>query len=469
LANAGAVPFGQAGGGRKPLLTLWQIIQMNLGFLGLQFSFGLQQNNMSPIYTYLGADEGSLPVLWLAGPMTGLIIQPIIGALSDRTVTRWGRRTPYFLIGAIFCSIGLFFMPYSSSLWMAASLLWILDAANNVTMEPYRAYVKDRLDEEQHRVGFLTQSSFTGLAQMLAYSAPSVFVGLGMDMNAVDANGIPDTAKLAFAIGAVLSISTIIWSVFAVRELPLTEAEITQMQSESMGVGTTLRDIWTAIVEMPHTMRQLAFVKLFQWYAMFCYWQYVGLSYARTAFLTDDGDSAAFRAANLAYGEAGAFYNFVAFASALAMVPIVKRLGVKTVHAACLIASGIGMLMIPGVTATEGATIFGLRINAPLALLIPMIGIGLGWGSIMGNPYIMLAGSIPPERTGIYMGIFNMFIVIPMLFQIFSFWAFGIYDLLGSNPSHILYFAGVLMLCGAVATMFVRLEPSVKPQPLAAN
>jgi maltose/moltooligosaccharide transporter len=459
MAGGGAVPFGQAGGGRKPRLSLWQIIQMNLGFLGLQFSFGLQQNNMSPIYRYLGADYDAMPLLWLAGPMTGLIIQPIVGALSDRTVTRFGRRTPYFLIGAVFCSIALFFMPYSSTLWMAASLLWILDAANNITMEPYRAYVKDRLDEEQHRIGFLTQSSFTGLAQMLAYSAPSVFVGLGMDMNAVDANGIPDTAKLAFAIGAVLSISTILWSVLAVRELPLTDAEIAQMQSEPMGVSTTLKDIWRAIVEMPYTMRQLAFVKLFQWYAMFCYWQYVGLSFARTAFNTDDGDSPAFRAAQLAYGEAGAFYNFIAFASALAMVPIVRSLGVKTVHAACLVASGIGMLMIPGVTATEGATLLSYQINAPWELLVPMIGIGLGWGSIMGNPYIMLAGSIPPERTGIYMGIFNMFIVIPMLLQIFTFWGFGIYDRLGSDPRNILYLGGILMLCGAVATLFVRLKP----------
>ena len=456
MSAAGAAPAGSA---RKPLLTLWRIIQMNLGFLGLQFSFGLQQANMSPIYRYLGADYDSLPLLWLAGPMTGLIIQPIVGALSDRTVTRWGRRTPYFLIGAIFCSLALFFMPYSGTLWMAASLLWVLDAANNITMEPYRAYVKDRLDEDQHRVGFLMQSSFTGLAQMLAFAAPSLFVGFGMDANAVDANGIPDTAKLAFAIGAILSLSTIVWSVVAVPELPLSDAEVAHMQARPMGMGTMLRDIWEAIVAMPHTMRQLAFVKLFQWYAMFCYWQYVAVSYARSAFGTEDGASDAFRTAQLAYGEAGAFYNFIAFASALAMVPLVRRVGVKAVHAAALVASGLAMLTIPGVTASEGAVIFGVQINAPLALLLPMIGIGLGWGSIMGNPYIMLAGSIPPERTGIYMGIFNMFIVIPMLLQIFTFSVFDIYGLLGSDPRHVLYLAGAMMLCGAVATLFVRLDP----------
>lgn len=433
--------------GAKPRLSLMRIIEMNLGFLGLQFSFGLQQANMSPIYKYLGAEESSLPLLWLAGPMTGLIMQPIIGAMGDRTVTRWGRRTPYFVIGAIFCSLALLFMPYSSELWMAASLLWILDAANNITMEPYRAYVKDRLVADQHRIGFLTQSAFTGLAQTLAYAAPAIFVGLGMDVAAVDANGIPHTTRTAFVIGAALSLSTILWSVLRVRELPLGEAEIAQMRVRPMGPLNTLRDIRDAIVDMPQTMRQLACVKLFQWYAMFCYWQYVALSYARSAFGMTDAATGTFKTANLEYGEAGAFYNFIAFVSALAMVPIVKRAGVKAVHAACLIASGAAMLAIPQAQDQWG-------------LWLPMIGIGLGWGSIMGNPYIMLAGSIPPERTGIYMGIFNMFIVIPMMIQIFTFWAFDIYGLLGGDPRKVLHVAGVLMFLAAGATMAVRLKPA---------
>ena len=175
-----------------PLLSPRQIVQMNVGFLGLQFSFGLQQSNMSPIYSYLGAEESALPLLYLAGPVTGLLVQPIVGAMSDRTDSRWGRRTPYFLIGAILCSLALLAMPYSSALWMAAALLWILDAANNITMEPYRAYVSDRLQPQQHAQGFLTQSAFTGLAQTLSYLAPSLLVWLGMNRDAVDANGIPD-------------------------------------------------------------------------------------------------------------------------------------------------------------------------------------------------------------------------------------------------------------------------------------
>ena len=441
----------------KPHLPLWRIIQMNLGFLGLQFSFGLQQSNMSPIYKYLGAEESALPLLWLAGPMTGLIIQPIIGALSDRTVTRWGRRTPYFLIGAVLCSAALLFMPFSGTLLMAASLLWILDAGNNITMEPYRAYVSDRLDEDQHRVGFLTQSAFTGLAQTLAYAAPWAFVQFGMDPNAVSASGIPDTTKLAFLIGAILSLSTILWSVLSVRELPLSDAEIAEMRKRPMGVATTFRDIGDAIRDMPVVMRQLAWVKLFQWYAMFCFWQYVALSFSKSAFGTTDASTAEFRQAGLEYGLAGAFYNFIAFLSALLMVGVVKRYGAKFVHAGCLVAAGLAMMTIPSAASQN-------------ALWLPMIGIGLGWGSIMGNPYIMLAGSIPPERTGVYMGIFNMFIVIPMLLQIFTFWAFDLYDgLLGSDPRNVLYLAGTLMILAAAATLRISTAAGRGARPIVAT
>ena len=211
---------------RKPRLSLMRIIEMNIGFLGLQFSFGLQQANMAPIYKYLGADEANLPFLTLAGPMTGLLIQPLIGAMSDRTSSKWGRRTPYFLIGALVCSLGLLLMPYSSSLLMAASLLWMLDAGNNTTMEPYRAYVKDRLNDDQHEVGFLSQSAFTGLAQTLAYFAPSMLVyWFHVNKDAVDSHNIPQTAHISFMIGAVLSLSTILWSILRVPELPLTAKE----------------------------------------------------------------------------------------------------------------------------------------------------------------------------------------------------------------------------------------------------
>jgi len=241
----------------KPRLSLLRIIEMNIGFFGLQFSFGLQQANMGPIYGFLGADEATMPLLWLAGPMTGLIIQPIVGAMSDRTNSRFGRRTPYFLIGAIICTISLFLMPYSSALWIAASLLWILDAGNNITMEPYRAYVADRLVPDQRSIGFLTQSAFTGLAQTLSYLAPTLLTAF-VAQDVLDDNGIPVIVRIAFIIGAILSISTIVWSVWRVPELPMTEDEKAVLEKKPLTVKDTFAEIVDAIRDMPKPMRQLA-------------------------------------------------------------------------------------------------------------------------------------------------------------------------------------------------------------------
>ncbi len=429
----------------KPRLSLAGIVQMNLGFLGLQFSFGLQQSNMGPIYRYLGANEATLPLLWLAGPMTGLLIQPIIGAMSDRTISRWGRRAPYFLVGAVLCSLCLFAMPYSRSLWIAAALLWVLDAANNVTMEPYRAYVSDRLNPGQRSLGFLTQSAFTGLAQTLSYLAPSLLVWWGMDADRLDANGIPTITRIAFVAGAVISLSTILWSIIRVPELPLTTEQTAEMARVPLSVRQTIGDLRAAIIEMPAAMRQLALAMLFQWYAMFAYWQYIAFAIGRSVFHTADPATPGFRAAVLVSGQVGGFYNFVAFVTAFAMVPLARRLGAKIIHALCLLISGCAMLAIPGL-ATERA------------LFIPMIGIGLGWASMMGNPYVMLANAIPPARTGLYMGIFNMFIVIPMLVE--SATMPLIYrSELGGDPRKVLMLAGCAMLAAAMATLLVRTSP----------
>ncbi len=424
----------------KPRLSLLRIIEMNVGFFGLQFSFGLQQANMGPIYGFLGADEATMPLLWLAGPMTGLLVQPIIGAMSDRTQSSWGRRTPYFLIGAIICSISLFLMPYSSALWMAASLLWILDAGNNITMEPYRAYVADRLVPDQRATGFLTQSAFTGLAQTLSYLAPTLLTAF-VAKDVLDANGIPVIVKIAFIIGAILSISTIVWSVWRVPELPMTAQEKADLVGKPMTVKATLGEIGSAIKDMPRAMRQLSLAMLCQWYAMFAYWQYITFAVGRSIYDTSDPSSAAFRDATLTTQQAGALYNFIAFLGALLLIPIVRKLGARLVHAICLTASGAAMLLIPGV-------------ETPAALFALMLGIGIGWAGMMGNTYVMLADVIPPERNGIYMGIFNMFIVIPMLIQTLTMPLF--YEpLLGSDPRNVLLLGGVLMLVGAVATMFV--------------
>ena len=460
--NSPADPARFTPGARKPHLSLMRIIEMNLGFLGLQFSFGLQQGNMVPIYSWLGADEASLPFLQLAGPMTGLLIQPLIGALSDRTDSRFGRRTPYFLIGALICTLGLLAMPYSSSLLMAASLLWLLDAGNNTTMEPYRAYVSDRLNPDQHELGFLSQSAFTGLAQFLAFLSPSILVyWFGFDRNAVDAHNIPTITHVSVLIGAVLSITTIAWSILRVPELPTSDEQRAHIAAAPKSAIAALGEIWAAILDMPKAMRQMAWMSLFQWYGMLTYWNYASLSIARSVFHTADKTSAAYRDAVLTTQQLGAFYNLLGFAAAFAMVPVARRLGASLTHMACLALCGGGLFFMANLTGTATtppalfATLAMPELGSHLALLIPAFGLGLGWASIMGNPYVILAGSIPPERTGVYMGIFNMMIVIPMLINGLTFgWIYN--HVLGSDPRHAVAFAGALLLCAALTMLWVK-------------
>jgi maltose/moltooligosaccharide transporter len=434
----------------KPVLSIWRIILMNVGFFGIQFSFGLQQGNMGPIYSYLGASEAALPLLQLAGPVTGLVLQPIIGAMSDRTISRFGRRVPYFLIGAVLCTIGLFAMPYSPALWVAAVLLWLLDSANNITMEPYRAYVSDRLNPRQRTAGFLTQGAFTGLAQTLAYIAPTALVLLGMHRNALSANGIPAITRAAFVIGAVISITSILCSVLTVPELKSNAADIAAIRAQKPGVRATLAEIISAMRAMPGPMRQMAVMSLFQWYAMMAYWSYVIYSIAQSVYHTAAPASAGFRAAVLTNGQIGAWYNLIAFVAAFLMMPLSRRFGARRLHAVSLTACAISMLTIP-------------LIGDKSMLFIAVMGIGLGWASMMGNPYIMLANCIPPARTGVYMGIFNMFIVVPMLI-------FGLtmplifHPLLGGDPRNVLLLAGALMLLATLATLRIRTTaPTILP------
>lgn len=312
-------------------------------------------------------------------------------------------------------------------------------------MEPYRAFVSDRLDSRQHSIGFLTQSAFTGLGQTLSYLTPSILVVLGMNRDAVNRRGIPWITVGAFLIGAVFSIASVLWTVRTTPELPLTDAERARIRALPRGVGATLREIGEAARDMPKTMRQLALVKLFQWYAMFCYWQYIVLALAVTLFGTRDASTPGFREANLVNGQIGGFYNFVAFVAALGMVPFTRRFGPKVMHAFCLTLAGVAMLAIPEITSRA-------------LLFVPMVGVGLAWASMMGNPYVMLAGSVPPERVGVYMGIFNMFIVIPMMIQIFTLPLY--YEAwLGGNPANVIRLAGTLLVCAAVAVLFVQLPP----------
>ena len=426
----------------KQLLSVPQILNMNFGFFGLQYSFGLQQANMSPIYSYLGAEESNLPLLWLAGPMTGLIVQPIVGAMSDRTITRWGRRTPYFLIGAIFCSLALFIMPFSSTVWMAASVLWILDAANNITQEPYRAFVSDKLDKSQHSIGFLTQSAFTGLGQTLSYLTPFLLINFLAFGESDKIGRIPSTTLIAFLIGGVVSIGSIMWTLYTTKEIPLTDAEKETIRKAPSGWMATFSEIGLAIKEMPMAMRLMGPMMLFSWYAMFIYWQYIAKCLSKSLFDTVDATSPYFRKAELLTGPLGAFYNGVAFVSAFGMAWLAKKYGPKSIHGVCLFLAGLGMLSIP-------------MIKDQNLLFVPMIGLGLCWASMMGNPYIMLAGSIPAHRTGVYMGIFNMFIVIPMLLETFTIPMYYT-TWLGNNPVNALRLAGTLMILASLSVTLIQ-------------
>ena len=444
----------------KKQLNFWQIITMNFGFFGVQFSFGLQQSNMSAIYKYLGAEESELPMLWLAGPVTGLLVQPIIGAISDGTWSpRFGRRKPFFLIGAVIASLALIVMPYSSSIWMAAGLLWILDAANNIALEPYRAFISDKLPEKQYSFGFLVQSFFTGLGTTLANFTPGILVSFGiLALTDKMENGIPVSTYWAFGIGAAASIITILITVFTTSEYPPSKEEMKLLESSRKKGNILLKtfnDIVVAFKDMPLQMKQLIPVMFFPWFAMFCYWQYLTSALSLSLYNTLDQTTSYFNQAQLLTGNLNGTYNIVCFSIAFAMIPIAKKIGAKKLHFISLLIGGIGLICMPLLNDSDILFVlpFGDGIEVSQIYLFSF-GLGITWASMMAMPYQMLAASIPSGKTGIYMGIFNMFIVIPMIIQIFSVQYF-LYDLLGQNPINIIRLAGVFIILGGVFSLFV--------------
>lgn len=415
---------------------------MNVGFFGIQYSFGLQQSAVNPLYTFLDARPEELPLLNLAGPMTGLLIQPIIGAMSDKTWhPRWGRRKPYFLIGAIFCSLCLFAFPFSSALWMAVGLLWILDAANNTAMEPYRAFIADKLSDAQRSVGFLTQSFFTGFGITLANISLPLFQNFihGAALTSAGKPGIPYWVYGSFFVGGVCSIASVAWSVYKTPEIPPSAAELEKLRSERKGILTPFKEILIAIRDMPGVLWKLALVYLFQWYAMFCYWQFVSHSLAKSVYHAGLGDKAAYEQAVGLTGYVNGFYNVVTFLSAFGLVWCVKKLSARNVHFICLLMAAIALLSVP-------------HISNPYWLIAPMIGFGIAWASMMAVPYIMVVDSIPSEKYGVYMGVINMMIVVPMILQTLSF-GFIYKNLLGADPGMALTFAGILLFIAALLTM----------------
>lgn len=423
---------------KKPSLTFWQIFNMNVGFLGIQYSFGLQQTAINPIFLYLGAPEEMLPILNIAGPITGLIVQPIIGAMSDKTWSpKWGRRKPYFLIGAIIGSLCLFAFPTSPVLWFAVGLLWILDVGNNMAMEPYRAFVGDKLPEKQLSLGYQMQSLFVGAGILLANGSIVLFQYLFGGDSVEVAGEIPKWLYYSFYIGGILSITTILWSVFKTPEIPPSDEELKEINhTKTLPLGQRIAkpfaEISEAIKEMPSFMWKLGAVYLFQWYALFIYWQYITPLFKLT--LGYSTSEAASQSAQMSLT-----YNIVTMVVALALVPLTLRFGGKKVYALSLVGTGLALFAIPFIT-------------DPMLVLAPMVLFGIGWAAMMGIPYTMVSKVVPQERRGVYMGILNMMIVIPMGIETLTFGPIYKY-LLGGSAINGILFAGMFFIIAALLAL----------------
>ncbi len=424
---------------RKPERSFWQIWNMSFGFLGIQFGWGLQMANMSAIYEYLGARADQIPILWLAAPLTGMIIQPIIGQASDRTWGRLGRRRPYFLTGAILSSLMLLFMPNASALWMAAGMLWILDASINVSMEPFRAFVADILPEGQRTSGFAMQSLFIGLGAVVASALPWLLTNVfHMQQAAGDLRAIPTVTRLSFYIGAAAFFGAVLWTIVTTKEYPPEDLDAFR-KAKPRSTGA---EIMTAIREMPATMRRLGPVQLCTWLGLFCMWLYFPVAVAHNIFGADNTSSPQYQAGVQWGGNCFAVYSLVCFAFSFALPGLARKLGRKNTHTLCLLCGALGLMSV-------------MIIHNKYALLLTMVGVGIAWASTLSMPYAILAASLPPERTGVYMGIFNFFIVTPeILASVFFGWI--MIHLLNNNRIYAVVAGGGFMLIAAGLMQRVR-------------
>jgi maltose/moltooligosaccharide transporter len=429
----------------KPRLSFWQIWNMSFGFLGIQFGWGLQMANMSPIYKYLGASDEQIPLLWLAAPLTGFIVQPIIGAMSDRTWGPLGRRRPYFLAGAILSSLALVLMPNSGTLWMAAGLLWILDASINISMEPFRAFVADNLNEDQRATGFTMQSFFIGVGAVIAGLLPYVLKHwFGVTNETGGATAIPPNVKIAFYTGAAAFLGAVIWTICTSGEYPPEDlAAFRRKRSERSGLAHLIREIPDALREMPRTMKWLALVQFFTWLGLFCMWLHFSNA-VPVVFGATDKDSPLFKAGAEWAGVCYALKDGVTFIAAFVLMAAAYRFDRRHIHSVCLTLGALGLLSI-GFIHGESQKSFLL---GSLALG------GVAWASILSMPYAMLASALPPQRMGVYMGIFNFFIVLPEIIAALTFGPL-VKDFLGGNLVHAVMAGGVFMLLAAVITLFV--------------
>lgn len=429
-------------GAIKPRLSFWQLWNMSFGFFGIQFGFALQNANTSRIFSTLGADPDNLALYWLAAPVTGLLVQPIIGYLSDNTWhPKWGRRRPFFFIGAVLAAIALFLMPNSSVLWMAVAVLWLMDAAINVSMEPFRAFVGDKLDVSQQTAGYAMQTFFIGCGAVIASLLPTFFEAMGVSNEAVGGL-IPDTVRYSFYAGGAIFFLAVLWTVLTATEQPPADLETFNAERKhARSPGVAFREIVGGFTKMPKTMVQLAFVQFFTWIALFAMWIYTGSAIADNVFGTVDAQSSAFQSAGSWVGIMFAVYSGVSALAAFILPVFARATSRKTVHATCLAIGGLSLASIYFITDKQ-------------MLMLPMIGVGLAWASILTMPYAILAGSLPAKRMGYFMGLFNFFVVIP---QICSGLLLGgvTKHFFGGHTVQTLVLGGACMLIAAVLTLFV--------------
>lgn len=422
---------------------------MSFGFLGIQFGWGLQMANMSAIYEYLGAKPDQIPMLWLAAPLTGLLVQPIIGHLSDRTWSpRFGRRRPYFLVGAVLSSLALLAMPHASALWMAAGLLWILDASINVSMEPFRAFVADLLPPSMRTRGFAMQSLFIGLGASIASALPWMLTNwMGVTGGAPGA--IPEAVRLSFMVGAAAFFGAVLYTVLTTPEKPPVDlAAFEREKKASAGIGHGVQEILTAIRSMPITMRQLALVQVCTWLGLFCMWLYFPTAVAVNVFGAPDTTAPRYQEGVAFAGLCFTMYSVVCFAFALVLPRIARALGAKVTHALCLAAGAAGLISVS-------------IIHTPSLLMLSMLGVGIAWASTLSMPYAMLSTALPAGKTGVYMGIFNFFIVLPEIAAALGFgWVMN--HLLDNNRMAAVVSGGVFMLIAALLVLRVR-QPGDEP------
>ena len=496
----------------RPRLSFWQIWNMSFGFLGIQFGFALQNANVSRIFETLGASVDDIPILWIAAPVTGLIVQPIIGYFSDRTWTRLGRRRPYFLFGAIAASAALIIMPNSPALWMAAGMLWIMDASINISMEPFRAFVGDMLPSEQRTKGFAMQSFFIGTGAVVASALPWMLTNWFGVSNTAPEGIIPPSVRWSFYLGAAAFISAVLWTVLrsheytpeelesfeaaekeaiedeeVLREKPIVAGEgqrkITMgLVFAAIGVVTTYltwefdleKEVYVAtaglftagfvaliaglfqrsgktenglvivmhdFINMPKTMKQLAIVQFFSWFALFAMWIYTTSAVTSHIYLTSDTTSILYNEGADWVGVMFGVYNGIAALVAFGLAPVARKTSRKFVHGVSLILGGLGLILI-------------YFISNPNLLIVSMIGIGIAWASILSMPYAILAGSLPAKKMGLYMGIFNFFIVLPQLLAA-TILGFLTRSLFGGEAVYALILGGIAMIVAAISTFFV--------------